>query len=182
MTDRKAFWAPLDAAELPFVDWIERHRGDDRVRAAVGTFTKLGEHGAVWHAVGAAGQLLDARRRERWRAVNVAVFAAYAVNTAAKVAAQRKRPPHAGVATPTALSFPSAHAATAAAADRALRGLLPRTLVRPLAIALPLSRLYFGVHYLSDIVAGAVLGRLVARATLRRWPRRSTETAPIAKD
>ncbi len=174
-------WRPLDEAELPLVRWIEEHRGDDRVQAAARVFTKLGEHGAVWHAIGIMGQVVDGRRRARWRAVNLAVIAAYLANSAAKIVLSRRRPPTAAVDTPTALSFPSAHAATSAAADQALRGLLPRWLVLPLAVALPVSRLYFGVHYLSDVIAGWVLGRQVARANLRRCPKNDSQSTTLAR-
>jgi undecaprenyl-diphosphatase len=56
------------------------------------------------------------------------------------------------------LSYPSAHAATSFAAARALP--LP---LYPLATAMALSRLYLGVHYPSDTLAGAALGDAVAK-------------------
>ena len=65
--------------------------------------------------------------------------------------------------TPSALSFPSAHATstTAAAVLMApLTGLpLPLLVVPPMA----LSRLVLGVHYPSDVAAGVAVGALVAR-------------------
>lgn len=173
VTARDDLWGPLDAAELPMVEWIEDNRGNGEVQAAAKAFTYIGEHGLVWHAIAIVGQVVDKPRRAQWRAVNVALVAAYAANNLCKLALGRRRPPTAGVGTPTELSFPSTHAATSVAAATALRGLLPRWIVLPLAIALPSSRLYFGVHYITDVLAGAVLGRFVARATLRRWPRRS---------
>ncbi len=33
------------------------------------------------------------------------------------------------------------------------------------------SRVYVGVHYPGDVVAGAALGAALAALTLRRWPR-----------
>jgi undecaprenyl-diphosphatase len=164
-----AFWSWLDAIELPLVHWLQRRRGHYDLQNAARALTRAGDHGAIWHVIALAGQAVDRRRRDRWRAVNVAVLAAYVVNTALKLVLARGRPPTPGVGTLSVLSFPSAHAATSAAADRTLRGLLPRIVVLPLAVSVSLSRLYFGVHYLSDIVVGGVLGRLIARATLRRW-------------
>lgn len=168
-----AFWIWLDAIELPLVRWLETRRGNYDLQNVARALTRAGDHGALWHGIAFAGQLLDRRRRARWQAVNIAVAAAYIINTALKLVLARGRPPTPGVGTLSVLSFPSAHAATSAAADYTLRGLLPRVLVLPLAFATAVSRLYFGVHYLSDIIAGALLGRLIARATLRRWPRRS---------
>jgi undecaprenyl-diphosphatase len=61
------------------------------------------------------------------------------------------------MATKTQLSFPSSHAMTSFAAVRAFRE--PK--LYALAVPLALSRLYLGVHYPSDIVAGAALGTLI---------------------
>ena len=58
------------------------------------------------------------------------------------------------------LSYPSAHAATSFAAARSLP--LPRVVLHPVAAAMALSRLYQGVHYPTDTVAGAALGDAVA--------------------
>jgi membrane-associated phospholipid phosphatase len=65
------------------------------------------------------------------------------------------------------LSFPSAHATTAFAATRAYRGLAPAPLLYGMAGSLALSRVYLGVHYPSDILAGALLGRAVAEVGVR---------------
>src|SRR5690349_6910783 len=82
----------------------------------VACFSPLGEHAAVWLAIGAAGYALDEPRRPRWRRALGAVSATYALNTALKLAVRRRRPDLPGlpplVGTPTALSFPSAHAST----------------------------------------------------------------------
>jgi membrane-associated phospholipid phosphatase len=133
---------------------------------AVRRFSALGEHGAIWLALGAAGTALDRPRRERWlRGVGV-VAGAYVLNTAVKVAVRRRRPDVPGLpplaGTPTALSFPSAHATSGFAAARAYSGLLPAGPLYALAGGLALSRLYLGLHWPSDSLAGATLGTLVA--------------------
>jgi len=66
-------------------------------------------------------------------------------------------------ATVTELSYPSAHAATSFAAARSLSAALPAAAVYPVATAMALSRLYLGVHYPSDTLAGLALGEAVAR-------------------
>jgi membrane-associated phospholipid phosphatase len=135
-------------------------------RAARG-FSALGQHGACWLAVGAAGTALDPARRARWRRATLAVAGAYAANQAVKLAVRRSRPQLADLPpltrTPTQLSFPSAHAATSAAAVHAFRHLLPLIPLRAAAVAMTSSRLYLGVHYPSDIVAGVLLGAAIAR-------------------
>ena len=55
----------------------------------------------------------------------------------------------------SSLSYPSAHAATSFAAAGALGGSAP---LYAAAGAMALTRPYLGVHYPSDVVAGALLG------------------------
>ena len=69
------------------------------------------------------------------------------------------------MATPTGLSFPSSHSTSSFAAARAYGGLLPSSPLYVLATGMALSRLYLGVHYPSDTVAGAALGGAVAELT-----------------
>jgi membrane-associated phospholipid phosphatase len=131
-------------------------------------FSDLGQHAALWLALGAAGGALDADRRWRWWRGATAVGGAYLLNTAIKGVIRRKRPALEGlpalVATPTALSFPSAHASSSFAAARAYSCLMPAGPLYAVAGAMALSRVYLGVHYPSDIAAGAALGLVLGAA------------------
>jgi membrane-associated phospholipid phosphatase len=134
---------------------------------AVARFSHLGEHGGVWLAIGAAGQALDPGRRRGWRRATGAVAGAYALNVAIKVLVGRRRPSLQGLppltGTPTGLSFPSAHACTSFAGALSYSRLgLPALPLYALAGSLSLSRLYLGVHYPSDVLAGALLGTALA--------------------
>ena len=147
---------------------LARTRGHTpRAEQAVARFSKLGEHGGIWLAMGVAGMVVDSERRDRWRRMTRTIAGTYALNTAIKFAVRRRRPELPGLppltGTATRLSFPSAHASTSFAAAGLYRRLgLPAPALYGLASALALSRLYLGVHYPSDVLAGALLGSAVA--------------------
>ncbi len=139
-------------------------RTPDTVRWAR-RYSRLGEHGALWLAGGTVAAVADRDRRGRWLRATGTVGAAYLVSTSIKLAVGRKRPviedlPHL-MATPTGLSFPSSHATSSFAAARAFGALVPGAPLQVAALAMGLSRLYLGVHYPSDVAAGAALGTLL---------------------
>jgi undecaprenyl-diphosphatase len=131
-------------------------------------WSRLGEHGGLWLAVAGVGAACDPGRRARWMRAVRGVACAYGANTALKLLVRRRRPRLEGlpqlIGAPTQLSYPSAHAASSFAAARLLAPLLPRSVLWSAALAMALSRSYAGLHYPSDLVAGAALG--VAAAEL----------------
>jgi len=138
-----------------------------RAERRAARFSRLGEHAGIWLAIGVSGQLLDSRRRPGWRRATATVAGVYALNTAIKFLVRRPRPDlpdlPALTGTPSGLSFPSAHASTAFAGAFAFSRLgVPRLPLYGLAGSLALSRLYLGVHYPSDVLAGALLGTAAA--------------------
>ena len=87
-----------------------------------------------------------------------------------KFAVHRRRPELDGLdlltSVVTGLSFPSAHATTSFAAAHVYSGLVPPWSLYLAAGAFAVSRPYLGVHYPSDVLAGALVGTAVACA----WP------------
>ena len=133
-----------------------------RLDAALSRSSALAEHAGAWLALGAVGVAVDRARRRRWLRAVAAVAATEVAAQAVKRIVRRPRPALPGLpalaATPSAYSFPSAHTAAAVAAARAYPGLLPAAALRTAVGATALSRAYLGVHYPSDILAGAALG------------------------
>jgi membrane-associated phospholipid phosphatase len=127
--------------------------------------------------IAVAGACGDMRCRRR---LPSGAFAALAAGTLATLAVtglkdyfERARPPVAdpslntiGVL-PESTSFPSGHAATAFAAAVAVGLLYPR-LLKPLlllAAMVALSRVYLGVHFVTDVVVGSALGAAIGFAS-----------------
>jgi undecaprenyl-diphosphatase len=132
-----------------------------------------------------------------WLAFTAAcVWAADLLALALKAAVARPRPfetiPEADplIGATVGQSMPSGHAATSFAGAVILTYLLPRgaPLFFLLASAIAFSRVYVGVHYVSDVIVGALLGTAVGLAglgllrVLRRTSagRRRSEAVPPA--
>jgi diacylglycerol kinase family enzyme len=121
------------------------------------------------------------------------VISSTAANVIAKGLTGRSRPaswldtPAAGlrrqVRTPRTTSFPSGHAASAAAFATGVALEMPAlgAPVGGLAAAVGASRLVTGVPYPSDVAAGFTLGAAAGLLTLRWWPRRPATPAAAAR-
>ena len=124
----------------------------------------IGSYGLVWIAIALLLALLW-RRPSLFFTVVAADAAADVLAELGKVIVQRHRPyeHQLGPAT-SSYSFPSGHAATSFACATVLSAFAPRRRVAffLLATLIALSRLYNGVHYPTDVVAGAFLGVLTA--------------------
>jgi membrane-associated phospholipid phosphatase len=160
----------LDTAVLKFA----RTKGHGRrVERTIAAYSRTGEHAACWIALGVVGAFAapDAEHRRAWVRGVQAVAGAYALNFAVKLGVRRHRPELPGLPplTPTVsrLSFPSAHATTSFAAARAYSRVAPAWPLYGAAAVFALSRPYLGVHYPTDVAAGALLGSAIAGA----WPR-----------
>jgi undecaprenyl-diphosphatase len=151
-------------------------------------FSRLGTVGAIWILFALAGALLW-RRPQLFAHVTATVLVADLLALGLKQLTGRRRPFLANpgqeplLGTPLDLSLPSGHAATSFAGATIL-ALAHRRSAVPLFVLAALvawSRVYVGVHYPLDIVAGALLGvgvALVSTAIWRRLPWLRRAAAP----
>ncbi len=136
------------------------------------TLGVFGEYGVGWALLSLAGAATRPADRGRYLRAAAVAPAAVGINTLVKLMAGRKRPiidghPPLGPA-PTQLSFPSGHTTSAFAAATALSRVHRRLLVPSFVLAklIGVGRPYLGMHYPSDVLAGAMLGWTIGRA----WP------------
>jgi undecaprenyl-diphosphatase len=166
--------------ELSFLAWLATHRAPWLDWVMLG-LTEIGRGGAVWVAL--ALVRASTRRRLAMAAcqVVIAVTLAWVLPEAVvKPLTARPRPYVASSAVqtvgherPSSSSFPSGHAATAVAGAYTLGAMWPsaRAVCWTLAALIACSRGYLGVHYPSDLAAGALLGWLIAWVVVghTRW-------------
>jgi membrane-associated phospholipid phosphatase len=145
---------------------------DARIERGVELFSRCGEHGACWYALGALGWACakpGTPQRRAWKRGIAVTAISYGLNYAVKLTVRRPRPQldELPPLTPVVskLSFPSAHATTSfAAATMYSRALPPASpLLYGAAAMFALSRPYLGVHYPGDVLAGAALGTVTGR-------------------
>lgn len=147
---------------------------------AAQALSHFGEHAIGWLALGAVGWLRG-RDRADWAAGLTGVVAAHAAGVVVKRVVRRVRPAledvPALVATPSRLSFPSAHSCSTAAAAVGFGPMVGRPAMTAVTGTMLLSRVLLGVHYPSDVVCGAALGAGVARVVRHRMTGTSSRRA-----
>ncbi len=173
----------LDRVISRAVSDLPRTRFDDAMKAV----STAANHGVLWFAVAALlGSRRGSSRKAALRGVASVALASTSANGVLKPLLPRRRPAASELPAyqqlpepPTSSSFPSGHAASAAAFATAVVMESPRLglAVVPLAATVAYSRVHVGVHWSSDVVAGAALGTGVALLTRRWWPVRPTDEA-----
>ena len=130
----------------------------------------FGEHALGWMGIAAVGAIADPTRRKQWAGVAVGAVGAHAASIVIKRVIRRPRPNDPRVAvnvgTPSKLSFPSSHATSTTAAAVLIGRLTGLPAVPLLVPPMLLSRLVLGVHYPTDVLAGAALGAASAGAVI----------------
>ena len=134
--------------------------------------TQLGTHAAIGTAAGltAIAMFREGRRADAWTVV-VSTGGAMAINTILKNIFQRQRPQELArrIKLPKSHSFPSGHSLLAAATYPIVahhlvqnRSIATQAVAHTLAaltiLSVGFSRIYFGVHFLSDVLGGFAAG------------------------
>lgn len=132
--------------------------------------TTLGEYGGVWLI---AGLVLAFMKKYRRQGITIlcSLAACFVINNLVlQNIFQRVRPFNAiaGVEAlvhmPSSFSFPSGHTSSAFASAFAIRYTMGKKAwwVFILAALIGISRVYLGVHYPTDVIAGAAVGSLIS--------------------
>lgn len=157
---------------------------------ALRSLSTSANHNRLWIGFGAAMLLLGdgPTRRAGARGLLALGLASGIANGIAKPLFPRRRPPDESVPfvrrlvePPVSSSFPSGHSASAAAfvTGVGLESPAAAVAVAPVAAAVGYSRVHIGVHWPSDVIAGALLGAGVALGTRRWWALRPDEPAMV---
>jgi undecaprenyl-diphosphatase len=148
---------------------------DHRIGALDWLFEALsyaGSFGLVWLVIALAISGFSWSRPWLWTRVGATILLAESVSGALKVWFDRDRPPLSDptpkplVDLPSTSSFPSGHAMVSFACATVLALAVPRLRAPLFALAalIAYSRVYVGVHYPFDVLAGAALGVVIAIA------------------
>lgn len=159
----------LWAAGLPRIPWLD---------GLMAFITNLDEKGFIWILICALLIAWKPTRRTGLACLLALALVAVLSNCVIKPLVARPRPYVALglpllIPPPGGTSFPSAHAASSFASATVLflrcRGWIGRAAMA-LAAAIAFSRIFFTVHYFSDVAAGTILGILCALLVLRWFP------------
>ncbi|HSP16367.1 MAG TPA: phosphatase PAP2 family protein [Thermoanaerobaculia bacterium] len=143
-----------------------------RMHRAMHAVTQLGTHAAIGTAAGltAIAMLRKGRKDEAWTVI-VSTGGAMAINSLLKNVFQRQRPQEMArrIKLPTSHSFPSGHSLLSAATypivahhlvEQQSLGVqaVAHTLAGLMILSVGFSRVYFGVHFPSDVLGGFAAG------------------------
>ena len=166
MTANRAVWEFIQARDHQVMRRVHRWRAPRWLRVWMVFASRLGD-GWIWYSVGIALLLFGGDLRFIAFAASVTAEAATVVLfRAMKKASKRKRPCHleahcwAHVLPPDQFSFPSGHSMSAFAIAIPLCIFYPelQAALIVLSVSIAVSRVILGMHFVSDVVVGSLLG------------------------
>lgn len=174
-------FSALSQLDAGILLWVQDHLRGPVQDTLVRLYSSLGDAGLLWIGLCAVLLLFRATRKAGAVGLLALLCSLLAVNLTIKPLVDRVRPYEVVEGLRPLLrpldeqSFPSGHTSAAFAAACAWLPCLPRRWMKwgalALAVLMGLSRLYMGIHYPSDVLAGAAIGALCAWAAhlLYRW-------------
>jgi len=174
MAVARNLWGHIERRDHRVMRRMNRWRAPRWIRIWMITATRLGD-GWVWYGLGCL--LLAFGGVQRFAAVGAAGAAAILgifLFKALKKLSQRPRPcqiePHcwSKVLPPDQFSFPSGHTMTAVSIAIVVSYFYPSLegMLFFLALSIAISRIVLGMHFLSDVLAGVVLGVALGCASI----------------
>jgi undecaprenyl-diphosphatase len=169
MTVARAVWGYIEDRDYRLMRRVHRWRAPRWFRLWMLTATRCGD-GWLWYGLGVL--LLVAGGPLRYEAVGAGALATATgilLFRILKRSSRRPRPceiePHcwSSIRPPDRYSFPSGHSITAFAVAISVGLFYPELLACLLlvAVCIAASRILLGMHFLSDVVAGSVIGALL---------------------
>jgi membrane-associated phospholipid phosphatase len=158
-------WGHVQNLDRELMRHSFRRRSPTLDRSLVG-ITRAANYSRLWLLIAGALAALGGRRGRKAaeRGLIAIAIAAAVANGPAKLLARRRRPSSSSrpalIRIPRSTSFPSGHSAAAFAFVTGACAELPELApaLVPLAGAVAYSRVHTGVHYPSDVAAGAAIG------------------------
>ena len=171
--------------------WIQNSLRCDLLTPVMRFITTLGNGGMFWIALTLLLMIFRRTRRVGVYCAASMLLTLLVVNLCIKPLAARTRPYELIqgleilVSRPHDYSFPSGHAANSLTCAWTIFRLAPKKYGVPalvLAVLIALSRLYVGVHFPTDVLAGAAIGILMSEIALRalRRPMRAWDAKHAA--
>ena len=174
MAVARNLWGIIERRDHRLMRRMNRWRAPRWIRYWMIAATRMGD-GWIWYGLGAMLLLYGgAQRFEAVGAAGSAALIGVLVFKAIKKISQRPRPcqfePHcwSKVLPPDQFSFPSGHTMTAFSVTLVVSYFYP-SLEAPLyflAVSIAVSRIVLGMHFLSDVLAGVVLGVALGCASI----------------
>ena len=164
--------------------WIQENLRSPLPTALFTFITRLGDGGFIWILLTLLLLIPKKTRKTAWSMAAALICSFIITNLLLKNSVARVRPYEVVeglrilIEPPQDWSFPSGHTSASLAAGVVMLRMLPRKIGIPgfiLAVLISFSRLYVGVHYPTDVLAGAIIGFLssaLAARGLNWWENR----------
>ncbi len=160
----------LMIAEQNILLWLQNNMRNDILNHIMIFITSLGNAGAIW-IIMAVGLLIPKKTRKTGIMVISGLLLSFIINNIILKNLVARTRPYDMIAGLTSLvgiqsdySFPSGHTASSFVAAVIMLGNLPKKYGVPaiiLAFLIAFSRMYVGVHYPSDVIAGALIATAI---------------------